>query len=331
MKATPSLLVSGLSCVLAGVCLFQVHGLRTELSTLRSQNAAYYSQLQDGIGNISSTVSNQLEQQQNLLAQSDYHYGAVNAESGTVVLHYSMLPKEYTPGVTQAEFHINGAAWPMAYESGRFAAEAELPLFDESSDAYITLQDGGTLRTQALKDYFAPQYDVLSDIYVNPCGSTTFTRDAESSSLQVQEEQPIVISFSQSSDVMPEIKSIALTAELNGREIDRIAVALDAEGQAAVRADAAWNAIGIPESSAYYALLNKTYTVPAGQCLRIFADVELGNGLLCRMLVDSVSADSTGNAMDDSYDETAQNWGQPRYVYYAPTHKLLWDSVLGAV
>ena len=329
MNKQPAMILSGVSCALAGICLFQVKSLQTQLDDLRSQNAQYYSQLQSGISDISSSVSAQLEQQQSLLAQTDHTYGAVNAETGTIALHYTLVPKEYTPGVTRATLQIGDASAAMEYENGVYSAVIDLPIFAESADGIVTLQDGNTLRTQALNEYFSPQYQAIPDIYIARTGSTEYS--TSDGVLTVTEKQPLIFTFDANDP--PDIQSITLTAELNGAEIDRIPVDLSQSGQADLANNKLWqDSSDFPDifsTDTYCAVLEQEYQVPAGQNLRIYADVELKNGLLCRMLTDAADADENGNAFDSSDDDVMYFFGRPRYVYYAPTHKLLWDAVLG--
>ena len=68
MKKQPALILSAVSCVLTGVCLFELHSVKQELQQVRSLNSQHYSSLQMCIDGISGTVSDKLEQQQNLLA-----------------------------------------------------------------------------------------------------------------------------------------------------------------------------------------------------------------------------------------------------------------------
>lgn len=331
MKKYLPFILSGASCLLAGVCLWELHGVKSQLDELKGQNSQYYSMLQNGIGDISATVSDQLTQQQSLLAQSSYTYGTVNAENATVELHYTAVPKEYTPGVTQAEFHANGASVPMAYENGQFTAVISLPLFRETEGTFLTLQDGDSLRTQAIDEYFNPQYQVVPDIYVNGYGSSSCTK--QDGTLVLTESQPYLFTFNPNSPDSPKIQSIDFVIERNGGEIDRIPVDLTPQGQAELAENKLWQNVHdspeVADGSDYYAVLDAQYPVPAGQNLRVYADVELDNGLLCRMLLDSVDADKDGNVISSSLDSAAESWGQPRYIYYAPTHKLLWDAVLG--
>lgn len=326
MKKQPALILSAVSCVLAGVCLFELHSVKQELQQVRSLNSQHYSSLQMCIDGISGTVSDKLEQQQNLLAKTGFSYGAVNAENATILLRYTATPKEFAPGSTTAEFHYNGTAVPMAYENGQFIAEAEIPIFSETGDAFITLQDGDTLRTQALSDYFSPQYQAFSEFYPSFNGSCEFVR--EDGSLKVIEKQPVTMGFP--SGVPEDLKSISFTAELDRKEIDRVDVDLSENAQNEILRDPLFtNREDLSlHGENYYAVLDKSYTVPAGKTLRIFADVEYENGLLYRYLMDCVAADQNAEVSYSSQDEVDNFWGQPRYIYYAPTHKLLWDALL---
>lgn len=333
MKKTLPFILSGVSCLLAGACLLELHGVKSQLDALKGQNSQYYSMLQNGIGDISSTVSDQLTQQQSLLAQSSYTYGAVDAENAAVELHYTAVPKEYTPGITVAEFHANGASVPMAYENGQFTAVISLPLFRETEGTFLTLQDGDSLRTQAIDEYFNPQYQVMPDIYVNGYGSSSCVK--QDGTLVLTEEQPYLFTFNSNSPDSPKVQSIDFVIERNGGEIDRIPVDLTSQGQAELAASKLWQNVNaqpeMADGGGYYAVLDTKYPLPAGQNLRVYADVELENGLLCRMLLDSADADKDGNVISSSLDSSMEFWGRPRYIYYAPTHKLLWDAVLGEV
>ena len=132
------------------------------------------------------------------------------------------------------------------------------------------------------------------------------------------------------SGVPEDLKSISFTAELNRKEIDRVAVDLSENAQNEILRDPLFTDredLSLHGEN-YYAVLDKSYTVPAGKTLRIFADVEYENGFLCRYLMDCVAADENAEIRYSSRDEVGNFWGQPRYIYYAPTHKLLWDALL---
>ena len=134
MKKNLSRLAVGAACVLAVFGLFKTASLKQEISRLQSDLNNQIRALNNSINAIYDNVDAMLEEQNNLFSVSNWAYGDIDVEAKTAEVVCTIVPKAYTPGVTQAVMVCGGQEYPMSYADNRYTATLSLPLFESAGD-----------------------------------------------------------------------------------------------------------------------------------------------------------------------------------------------------
>ncbi len=310
MKKKPAIILSVIVCVILVIGMIQIKRLKQEVTNLQN-SLNYQSQRTEEIySNVISQVNAMLEKEDNQLTKSDWEYGKINVDSHTVQVICTVIPKEYTPGTTQAYLVCGDREYPMTFADDHFTATAEIPLFTDTESFLVKLVDGETVRAQALDWYLSPRYDVMPSVSVQMCGSTRGTPGKEEYNWSIDETVTVDVDYKEKF----QIQSVEIVAEIDGREVERIPVDLSAEGQYGYQQDAAKNgvsfAIPAEQNSPYYDgiahflyPLKKEFHVPNGSVMVLYADVVDGNGLRYRCCLDAVAIGENGEPDDTYMDE----------------------------
>jgi len=330
MKKNPSLIVSVISCFLVVICLVQISGLKSEISSLRSTVNNMSSQTSNDISNIYGTVREMMEEQTNQLTSSDWVYGEIDIDARCAEVVCTVVPKVYNPDVTKAALLCNGEEVPMEYSNGQYTATLSLPLFDENKVEQVLFNDEGTVRTQTLDWYINPRYEALLTIQTDFSGGTT--SKPAGGTVTVQKEGTVGVYIERKGGF--QLQSIEVVEILDGEEIGRIPVDMTPEAQREYEEAASKRGEAIPENvtsaeapamsdDIYYAGtenflydLNKEYKVPYGSMLEIYVDVVDGQGLRYRSFVDCYAFTTTGEP-DSLREEGLRMYshGEPMYIF----------------
>lgn len=331
MKKNPSLIVSVISCFLVVICLIQISGLKSEISSLRSTVNNMSSQTSNDISNIYGTVREMMEEQTNQLTSSDWVYGEIDIDARCAEVVCTVVPKVYNPDVTKAALLCNGEEVPMEYSNGQYTATLSLPLFDENKIEQVLFNDEGTVRTQTLDWYIYPRYEALLTIHTNFSGGAT--SKPAGGAVTVQKEGTVGIYIERKGGF--QLQSIEVVEILDGEEIGRIPVDMTPEAQREYEEAASKRGEAIPEnvtsaSASVPAMsddityagaetflydLNKEYKVPYGGMLEIYVDVIDDHGLRYRSFVDCYAFTATGEP-DSLREEGLRMYsrGEPMYI-----------------
>lgn len=311
MNKNFSKIISVVVSVLLIFCLVEITALKDEISRLRSSLDFEMNQVNNTVYNLYSEVQQMLAEEENQLTTADYHYGNIDIDSKTAELICTIVPKTYTPGITQVSLSGNNREWPLSYENNQYTAVIELPLFDHSEITQVTLNDNGTIRTQTLDWALDPRYETLLMSYVSMYGSASFK--------SVKDECIWSPRFTAQIDLEQkgdfQIQSIELVEILDGEELARTPVDLSFEGQQAyAKASAKYNeSLTVPENLAentdfngfahFLYFLDKDYHIPNGSTLELYVDVVDGNGLRYRSFAECHAITADGKRDDSISDE----------------------------
>jgi len=317
------------ACILAGLCLLQLHDLEDRVRRLDMGLSNQTSQLLSSIGDIRAEVEERLEEEADILALSEWIYGEVDVEAETAEILCSIVPKEYSPDKTAVSLRFEDFTVPMQYENGRYTASAELPLFEETQTPWVLLEDDGVIRTQMLEWYISPRYEALPIVYAGNNGGWTWQSETDAALVKCDSTVEIFVDSR-----MPfRIRSMEFVEVLNGEEIGRLPVDLSEEGQLAYQGAMIerGEAVPAPEVTAdeapdtddlytggqhFLYLWQKEYSIPNGGMLELYLDMVDGYGLRHRSYVDCIAVAEDG-APDHLRAELwiKHSYSEPRYIY----------------
>lgn len=291
MKKNLSRLAVGAACVLAVFGLFKTASLKQEISRLQSDLNNQIRALNNSINAIYDNVDAMLEEQNNLFSVSNWAYGDIDVEAKTAEVVCTIVPKAYTPGVTQAVMVCGGQEYPMSYADNRYTATLSLPLFEPAGDWQVRLADNGSLRTQRLDWFLDPKSEALLCPQVSIQGTSTGRQGEKGYDWT---PAPMVVIDIEKKGAF-QVRSVELVEVLDGQEIGRIPVDLTEEGQKAYAEALSKQSFAIPEPVStvsaspdyqghanFLYCLDKLYLIPRGSLLELFVDVVDQNGFRYR-------------------------------------------------
>lgn len=313
----------GMTIIIAAFCIFlllKIASLKNDIADLRNEMNSQIFQVSDEVRNITSNVRVAMEEQNNLLSQQSWEYGAINIENKEVELHFSVFPKEYSPKDTKASLIYNGAEYPMVLEGNKFTVAMNIPLFEDSLIERVIFQENGVVRMQALDMSASPRYDCLPSIGATLYGSFEGTPTGDI--LTSHREGLIVIDIENKNHKNP-IKEVTLVTIMDGKEIERIPVDLSHEAQRAyLKKDSQdGNHYDLPSPSdfanqEYFQLfyyIDKDEDIPFGSTLEWYIEVVDSYGLHYYALCDDVVVTKDGNP--EIGEKKWENMGVESNVY----------------
>lgn len=308
MKKNYSMLVAVLACVLAVVCLFQNYQLKQDIAYLKTQQSSIRSSVQTDIGNIYSQVQSMLEQEASLLSYGEWEYGAADVEDGTVEVICSVTPKEYSAEQTSATLYCGDNAYPMELKDGQYFSKFELSVYENSTVERVVFTEGDTTRTEELGWGISPRYDYLTRVY----GILEYSvRNGKEVDGKYVWDLDALIHISAERKVNPvEVKSMALVAELDGEEVDRMDIPLSS----AINAEHGSNI------HQYEYEFKKQYEMPLGSEFFLYLETVDGDNLYHRNVLELFEAKE-----QEGLDTTApvQTWnGAESNIYDAEGNPL---------
>lgn len=327
MKNNISGILAAVSCLLAVVCLTQIFSLKSQVSMLENNLANRISDVNNGIGNISSNISYELDKQTSLLSDSSWEFGKINTNSMTVALRCNVTPKEYSVG-TEAFIVLNGAEYPMVHEgSGVFTLNTDIPLFSETNVSMVMFREGETMRTEKLDWYLSPKYSCLLDVYAQIDGSST-SRGAQNGILTLSHDGIIRVQ-----SYNGDIKSATLVEMLDGEKLSTTEISLDNkaffenyQNESGARPEMVetMTSDGSPTTGPFFHALKKDYEIPFGSEFTLYVDVEDENNLVNRCMIYYLKVSENGEP-DFGYDY--YQWMNQPVRIYDKNGKLLYDAI----
>ncbi|MPM41941.1 hypothetical protein SDC9_88603 [bioreactor metagenome] len=305
MKKHLSDILAAVACLLVIVCMFQISALKQQVGNLQNVLNSQMSNVSDNINGIYSNVSSMLEEQASLLADSSWEFGEADMDALTVELLCSVSPKEYASG-TAATIVVDGVEQPMTISNGTFTAKTKVPLFAEVTVSKVVFREGDTVRTEALDWHLSPRGEYLPNVYANLDGSST---GSVKDGIYAYHREGVV-NVDVDCGHAYELKSVTLVETIDDQEIGRTDIPLDnkdffenyqsEDGARPEPAESLAQSAGTELSSSFYYGLDKDYEIPFGTVLTIYVEVEDGNGLFYRCIIDRTELNEIGDLVDDS-------------------------------
>lgn len=158
-----SLTAAGTLCLILAILLLAYYIVRLDtleatVSDVRTSVSTLDSQMQGSLSSIQAGIEDSLTQQASILSDSDFGYGAYDADSNTATVYLSATPKTLTEDTAlyfvlspistsqdtleqaiTAEAHIPASDGPS---SGIFTAEVQIPMVQDFEVSVILEQDG---------------------------------------------------------------------------------------------------------------------------------------------------------------------------------------------
>lgn len=321
-----STVVAIIACVLLAFNTIKIISLQEELDKLRSDVNDEIHTVNQNVSDIYDHVQAMLEEENNQLSVSDWEYGEITVDTRTAEITCTVIPKIYTPGVTQGSIVCNGREYALTYADGQYITTIELPLFETSQVTQVKLNDNGTIRTQELNWQIAPRYEVLLNSYVGMGGSAS-GKPGDNEYLWSTE---YTVNIDIQCQGKFQVQSVEVVEVLDGEEIGRIPVDISNEGQDAYYKAFVEKGEAVPKnfntvekespvyngqmSFLYY--LNEDYHIPNGSMLELYVDVIDGNGLRYRSFAEAVAVDSNGKLDDARAEEKRKySFAEPVFIF----------------
>ncbi len=173
MKQYIPWLISLFCCVLVFACIVKISDLQDQMQTMQNSLNGQISSLQSNINSIYSNVDRKLEEQGNLLSDSEYNFEKADPENGTVSVACMVKPKVFQPEGTTAILTCNEEEYPMILEDKQFVATIPLSIYEQSTISSVSFEKDGTVRTQTLDWRLNPRDQFLPTMYADLHGNYT--------------------------------------------------------------------------------------------------------------------------------------------------------------
>lgn len=315
MKKNLSTIIAAISCGITIVCLMQIADLRNQIRSLESDLSFRLSTVQDSVSRISSNISYELEQQQNLLSTKEYTLGEPDFAAKTVTLSCSITPKTYDPDKTKAALLCGDKQYPLTLTGGSYTANLTIPLFEETDITAVQLETDGVISTQSLDWYLSPFDNYIADVSASYSGQSTIQpKDGVAAKTY---NGGIDININQKSEPCV-IRSITLVECIDSKVTNTTDIPIDSTDTMEAAGDTTVATQGIQyPTHFYYEMKNKTVGIPNGSSYLLYVEVVDEYGLHHRSYVDSEIIGADGQPtktpetpyVDAIYDEN----GDPLY------------------
>lgn len=253
--------------------LSRIGSLQNELANTKNE-LINLSSLQSGhIVSLYHRIDKLLSSQDSILSRFDYVLGAVDPNELTVLVTFTISPKELTAD-TRAVLHVSGASTAMVRNGTVFTAAIPVDFFKQM-DVTVALAEGNTEKIERLAITKNLSQEVLLSVFSTFEGNNHFMKkvDANSGTYQIAgkaiiETKPVPINS---------IQSASLVIDIDGRIVaDR---PLPAN----------------PSSPSLTENIDEKIEIAAGQKLTMSAKVTDQLGLSYTAIVDQFALDAQSN------------------------------------
>lgn len=319
MKKYLTIAVLTLTCLFSVICLFRVTQLKTEIKNLLGTVNNISSNLSMDISHIYSNINTKLEQQTNIIASSQHSYGDIDTENKSVILEYSVIPKEYNAEKTSVALVYNDNEYPLVLKGGAYTAEISIPLFEETQFSAIQLTQDRYIRTQKLNSYFMPRYDIIPFVYASLRGNWHGSVNRGDKKFIKKYDGSIMINIEKKSEISEPV-SMTLLEVMDDKIIKK--------------SDIPKNTKPIESSSQRIEDVNEVATPPVdyeggGSCTYYFPfkqDVAIPFGSTYELYVDLVDIYGFHHVSLVDSEKISQNGSPVDTIVYGGTEAALYDS-----
>lgn len=348
------LIFSVAGCILAAACLWKISTMERQLESMKQTMSGQFSSIQGSIGSMYRMVDEKLEEQGSLLAGSEYELGKADYEGKTVLLRYSVTPKEYLPGETEAVLICRGESgqaetgqstagvqtagekgmkeYPMRLENGRFMAEFPISLLAEIDICAVQFRENGAVRTQALSDMISPRQEYLGEVYADFNGS--WRSEKGEAAVKLIYDGAVDISVIDGKKTR-NLRSVSLHAYVDGKEVSVKSLrTFPGDSGEAGRIDESADggeepAHRVGETTALKCAFQETYQVPFEGQFELVSVISMDDGLEYRSVIQREAFDEKGEPRGiESADD--MRWMGLEASIYDDRGNLLYDALAAA-
>ena len=306
MRKRLPLIFSAAALILALLTLLMVCSLRQTLSRqnqeLQNRVAEMKNETQMAVYDISNQVRTALEQQSSILVSVDIKPGEPDYREGCIPYVYTIAPKEYAPDTT-ADLISGNKQYPMIRrEDGSFTVEVKLPMLSPRPEQRVVFSEGTTKRTEAV----IPPESYASELFLMPQVHLSGTMPVRSERYILSNGTLNVTNSGDWGGIG--VVSLAVVADRDGKEIDRIAYP-EAAG---------------PDLSEFTTDIDLDYPLQPGSVLTIYVEITDTNGVCYLLTAEQCSIDQNGERTIAR--RTPDTDCLDRLQLYGPQGKLLWSG-----
>ena len=276
MRKRAPMIFSAAAFVLALLTFLMVCSLRQTLSRqdqeIQNRIAEMKYDTQMAVYDISNQVQTVLEQQSSILARVDIKPGDPDYRENQIPYVYTIVPKECSPATT-AQLISGNEQYPMTrQEDGSFTAELKLPMLSQLSDLRVVFSDGDTSRMEEVLSLGSN----AANLFLIPHVTLTGTMPVRSERY-VLNNGTLEVTYSGPQNGIG-VTSLAVVADRDGKEIDRIAYP-EAAG---------------PDLSEFTTDIDLDYPLQPGSVLTIYVEITDTNGVCYLLTAEQCSIDQNG-------------------------------------
>lgn len=279
MKGIWQKIFNAVSMILLVACFVRIGGLQNDIQNLKNTINNDYNMIQSSINAISSNVRYEMEQAGNILSDSSWNTSGLNIEEKTATLSCYVVPKVYNPEKTVATIICNDKEFPMAMENGRYVAQFEISLFDESEISHVQFTEDGTISTQQLDWCINPRYDMIPTAYINYSGESR--QDYKGEEITRTYKGAVEIDF-EHKNFGGEMKDAEIVLLVNGKEEWKYKPVLEE-----VHKD--------DYVAVYMGDIEHSFNIRRGDTVKLYAEISDENGWRYRGILEDMTIGEKGN------------------------------------
>lgn len=299
MKQKLPIIISVFSCLLALLCMVRIVNLQNQLRSMENNLNNSILILRNDINNISSNVSYQLEEQDNLLSSNDFSFGLADWKNLTVELNCTITPKEFRPEETSVVLVCNGEEHPMTLRSGAYVATFPISMLEGSTITEVRFLENGNIRIQNMDWSIYPRDQYFPNLYTSFSGSGSGKKD--SSTCTWTYNGTLYITAEQKGGLNSSIEALDLVQYNNGEEVTRSSFLGQDKDDNSVVFGQKKPAVTITNQDPLEVQyeLQQDYTFPFGSTMELYVEMSDSRGFTYRALVGRLSASAEGEVNDD--------------------------------
>jgi hypothetical protein len=176
MKKNKLYYIIGTLVLLNLFTLFKLNSLENYVDNYLQQNNFAANNLRNEINNIYSNVDAKLKKQASIFDSHNLTFGNLNSSNFTIPITLSVIPKEYSKGLT-ASLLLNDRSFPMKNEETSFVVTADAFIFDDFK-LRVVLEQNGVKRIETIEGYYDLKNKYLLGINGGFSGESSYSNSS---------------------------------------------------------------------------------------------------------------------------------------------------------
>ena len=304
MKKNWSNIIAVISCLLVVICLFQINALKDQIAYMESNISSRISNVESNNNNIHNYIEQKLTEQASLLTGSDWTYTGHDIDDQTVQLRCNVIPKEHSPGITEALITVNDEEMPMELKNGEYVLETDIPIFGTTTVSKVVFTENGIARTETLDWFFEPRIEYMPSVTADFSSGGYGRRSSTASDTYVWQREGDINIHADCYERQFEVESISLVEEMDGVEINRTNIPLNTEpydDEMVHEIEALYAEDYNGSSYHFYHQIDRDFEIPFGSTLELYVELVDGDGFVHRCVIEHWEITADGEPSDDSW------------------------------